>query len=58
MIRNSDKETLKKFGENLRKIRNAHHFSLRDVSKKCNIENGQISKIENGQVKYYFDYFI
>ena len=50
MIKNSDKETLKKFGENLRKLRDARNLSLRDVSINCNIDNGQISKIEQGQV--------
>jgi len=50
MIRNSDKEVLKKFGENLRKLRDARNLSLRDVAVNCNIDNGQISKIEQGQV--------
>ena len=50
MIKNSDKETLKKFGENLLKLRDTRNLSLRDVAINYNIDNGQISKIEQGQV--------
>lgn len=50
MIKSSDKDTLKKFGENLRKLRDSRKLSLRDVAINCNIDNGQISKIEQGQV--------
>lgn len=50
MIKSDDKETLKKFGENIRRLRDIQNLSLRDVSINCNIDNGQISKIEQGQV--------
>lgn len=50
MIKSHDKETLKKFGENIRRLRDIQNLSLRDVSINCNIDNGQISKIEQGQV--------
>ncbi len=50
MIKNSDKEALRKFGENVRKLRDTQKLSLRDVSVNCNIDNSKISKIEQGQV--------
>ena len=50
MIKSDGKETLKKFGENIRRLRDIQNLSLRDVSINCNIDNGQISKIEQGQV--------
>ena len=50
MIKSSNKEALKKFGENIRKLRNVQKLSLRDVSVNCNIDNSKISKIEQGQV--------
>ncbi|HXI01192.1 MAG TPA: helix-turn-helix transcriptional regulator [Sphingobacteriaceae bacterium] len=54
MIKNSDKEALKKFGQNLRKLRDAQKLSLRDVSISCNIDNSKISKIEQGQINITF----
>ena len=50
MIKSSDKEALKKFGENIRKLRDTQKLSLRDVSINCNIDNSKISKIEQGRV--------
>lgn len=50
MIKSSDKEAIKKFGENIRRLRDAQKLSLRDVSINCNIDNSKISKIEQGQV--------
>lgn len=50
MIKNSDKKALKKFGENIRRLRDVQKLSLRDVSINCNIDNSKISKIEQGQV--------
>lgn len=50
MIKNSDKEVLRKFGEHIRKLRDTQKLSLRDVSINCNIDNSKISKIEQGQV--------
>lgn len=39
----------KKFGENVKAIRERKGMSQRDVSYNCNIENGKISEIENGK---------
>lgn len=50
MIKSSDKEALKKFGQNLRKLRDCKNLSLRDVSTNCNIDNSKISKIEQGHI--------
>ena len=50
MITPSDKKALKKFGENLRKLRNQKGFSLREMSYACSIDNSKIAKIEKGQI--------
>jgi DNA-binding Xre family transcriptional regulator len=50
MITPSDKKALKKFGENLRKLRNEKDFSLREMSYACSIDNSKIAKIEKGQI--------
>jgi len=50
MITPSDKKALKKFGENLRKLRNQKDFSLREMSYACSIDNSKIAKIEKGQI--------
>ena len=39
----------KKFGEHLRKIREKKGLSLRDVASRCDLDNSNISKIENGK---------
>lgn len=39
----------KKFGENLKRIREEKGMSLRDVSYNCSIENSKISEIEHGK---------
>ena len=50
MITPSDKKALKKFGENLRKLRQEKDFSLREMSYACSIDNSKIAKIEKGQI--------
>jgi len=50
MITPSDKKALKKFGENLRKLRNQKDLSLREMSYACSIDNSKIAKIEKGQI--------
>ena len=50
MITPSDKKALKKFGENLRKLRNQKGLSLREMSYACSIDNSKIAKIEKGQI--------
>ena len=50
MAKHIDKEAIIKFGENLRRLRESRNLSLRDVAMNCNIDNGQISNIEQGKV--------
>ena len=50
MAKHIDKEAIIKFGENLRRLRESRNLSLRDVALNCNIDNGQISNIEQGKV--------
>lgn len=40
---------LKQFGERCRAIRLAKEMSLRDVAANCNLDDGNISKIEQGK---------
>lgn len=50
MAKHIDKEAIIKFGENLRRLREKRNLSLREVALNCNIDNGQISNIEQGKV--------
>ena len=50
MITPTDKKVLKKFGENLRKLRKDKGLSLREMSYACSIDNSKIAKIEKGQI--------
>jgi transcriptional regulator with XRE-family HTH domain len=50
MITPGDKKSLKKFGENLRKLRKEKGLSLREMSYACSIDNSKIAKIEKGMV--------
>lgn len=50
MITPADKKDLKKFGENLRKLRKAKNLSLREMSYACSIDNSKIAKIEKGKI--------
>jgi transcriptional regulator with XRE-family HTH domain len=50
MIKPADKKALKKFGENLRKLRKQKGLSLRQMSYACSIDNSKIAKIEKGKV--------
>ncbi|HEY4323625.1 MAG TPA: helix-turn-helix transcriptional regulator [Mucilaginibacter sp.] len=38
-----------RFGEHLKKIREARGLSLRDLELRCELDNSKISKIENGK---------
>jgi len=40
---------LKKFGENLKKIREAKGISQRSLATSCNVDSSHISKIERGE---------
>lgn len=37
------------FGTHIRKLRDSKNYSLRKVASKCNLDNSNISKIENGK---------
>ena len=50
MIHPADKKALKKFGENLRKLRKQKKLSLRQMSYACSIDNSKIAKIEKGKI--------
>jgi len=42
-------EYLKKFGENLKKVREAKGISQRSLASSCNVDSSHISKIERGE---------
>ena len=54
MITPADKKVLKRFGENLRKLRKEKGLSLREMSYACSIDNSKIAKIEKGMIDITF----
>jgi transcriptional regulator with XRE-family HTH domain len=50
MLKGADKERLKEFGENLKRIRTRKGYSLRALSYECAIDFSDIAKIERGEV--------
>lgn len=50
----NDKEVLKKFGANLRQIRNSKGMKLDDVSAHSGIDTSDIGKIERGEINLAF----
>lgn len=50
MIKESDKIALKKFGDNLRKLRENKSLTLRELSSACNIDYSNILRIEQGKI--------
>jgi transcriptional regulator with XRE-family HTH domain len=50
MITPADKKVLRKFGENLRRLRKEKGLSLREMSYACSIDNSKIAKIEKGMI--------
>lgn len=54
MIKESDKQALKKFGDHLRKLREDKGLSLRELSYACKVDNSHISKIEQGKINITF----
>lgn len=44
------KNILKTFGENLKKIRTQKGLSQRQLSALCNVDNADISRMENGEI--------
>lgn len=43
-------EIQEKFGDNLKKVRTNKGLSLRSLASMCNLDDSNISKIENGKV--------
>lgn len=43
-------DILRLFGTNLRRIRKERGFSQRDLSARCNVDNADISRMENGEI--------
>lgn len=50
----NDKEALKIFGENLRRIRKEKRLKLDDVSAHSGIDTSDIGKIERGEINFAF----
>lgn len=48
------KESLKKFGQHLEKLRKDQNLSLRKLASKCNIDYGDIKRYENGEINMTF----
>jgi len=48
-LKNNYKGLQERFGTNLKKIRDAKGFSLRSLAANCDLDDSQISKIENGK---------
>ena len=48
MISKKDKEILKVFGNNLKKVRESKGFTLRSLSYACDVDYSDIGKIEKG----------
>ena len=44
-----DKKRLKKFGTHLRKLRKKKGLSVRELSSRCDVDYGKISKLENNK---------
>ena len=49
MIKRDNSEIQEKFGFNLKKIRTSKGLSLRALARNCDIDDSNISKIENGK---------
>ncbi|WP_298741277.1 helix-turn-helix transcriptional regulator [uncultured Chitinophaga sp.] len=46
----TDAEILQQFGANLKKVRMAKGYSLRELYALCGIDNSTISKMEKGEI--------
>lgn len=44
-----DKKRLKKFGAQLKKLRKKKGLSMRELSSRCDVDYGKISKLENNK---------
>jgi transcriptional regulator with XRE-family HTH domain len=48
-LKNTYKDLQEKFGAHLKKVREGKELSLRELASKCELDDSQISKIENGK---------
>jgi len=46
----TDTEILQQFGANLKKVRMAKGYSLRELYALCGVDNSDISKMEKGEI--------
>lgn len=49
-MKSLNKNILKAFGENLKRLRTQKGLSQRDLSALCNVDNADISRMENGEI--------
>lgn len=49
-MKNNYLELQRKFGERLREVREVKNLTLRAMAANCELDDSQISKIENGKV--------
>jgi transcriptional regulator with XRE-family HTH domain len=54
MIKETDKVALKKFGNNLRRLRKEKGLTLRELSSSCSIDYSNILKMEQGKINITF----
>ncbi len=54
MIKDSQKEILIRFGLHVERIRRRKDLSFRQVAQNCDIDHGNIKKIEKGQTNLTF----
>lgn len=48
-MKERDKKRLKKFGQHLKRLREARGISMRDLAARCDIDYAKISKLENNK---------
>lgn len=48
-MKEKDKKRLKKFGAQLKKLRKKKGLSVRELSTRCDVDYGKISKLENNK---------
>ena len=54
MAKQSNRANLKKFGTNLKGLRESRGLSYREMSYACDIDHSKIAKIEKGQINITF----
>jgi transcriptional regulator with XRE-family HTH domain len=48
-MKDKDKKRLKKFALNLKRLRKKRGLSVRELSSRCDVDYGKISKLENNK---------